>query len=128
MSDGDYVDLQLNGYRGIDFNADDLTADDLHRACELLRADGVAGALATVITDSLDRITARLAKIAAIRQSDSLVRELIWGVHIEGPFINESQGNVGAHPPEHVRPATIDAMKQLVDAAGGLTRIVTLAP
>ena len=128
MSQPGFVDLQLNGYRGVDFNSDDLTPDELHRACELLRADGVAGALATVITDSLDRMAARLAKIEAIRQRDPLVRDVIWGVHIEGPFINESPGYVGAHPPEHVLPASVEAMKRLLDAAGGLTRIVTLAP
>jgi N-acetylglucosamine-6-phosphate deacetylase len=128
MSEAIYVDLQLNGYRGIDFNRDDLAADEMHRACELLRADGVAGALATVITDSLDRMAERLAKITAIRRSDSLVSDVIWGVHIEGPFINESPGYVGAHPPEHVRPASVEAMKRLLDVADGLARIVTLAP
>jgi N-acetylglucosamine-6-phosphate deacetylase len=128
MSDGVYVDLQLNGYRGIDFNSDDLTADELHRACELLRSDGVAGVLATVITDSLDRMTERLVNVAAIRQTDQLVRDVIWGLHIEGPFINESLGYVGAHPPEHVQPASVEAMRRLLDSAGGLTRVVTLAP
>src|SRR5947209_4926091 len=123
-----YVDLQLNGYRGIDFNSDDLTPADLHRACKLLHADGVAGCLATVITDDLERMAARLATIATIRRSDPLVRELVWGVHIEGPFLNETPGFVGAHPPEHVRPASVEAMKRLLDAADGLTRIVTLAP
>jgi N-acetylglucosamine-6-phosphate deacetylase len=123
-----YIDLQLNGYRGIDFNSDELSAAALHEACELLRTDGVAGVLATVITDGLDRMTARLAKIAAIRGDDPLVRELIWGVHIEGPFLNETPGYVGAHPPEHVQPASVEAMKRLLDAADGLTRIVTLAP
>ena len=123
-----YIDLQLNGYKGIDFNSDELSAGALHEACELLRADGVAGVLATVITDSLDRMAARLAKIAAIRRDDLLVREVIWGVHIEGPFLNETPGYVGAHPPEHVRPASVEAMQRLLEAADGLTRLVTLAP
>jgi N-acetylglucosamine-6-phosphate deacetylase len=123
-----YIDLQLNGYKGIDFNSDELSVGALHEACELLRADGVAGVLATVITDSLDRMAARLAKIAAIRRDDLLVREVIWGVHIEGPFLNETPGYVGAHPPEHVRPASVEAMQRLLDAADGLTKIVTLAP
>jgi N-acetylglucosamine-6-phosphate deacetylase len=123
-----YIDLQLNGYKGIDFNSDELSAEALHGACELLRADGVAGVLATVITDALDRMAARLAKIAAIRRDDPLVREVICGVHIEGPFLNETPGYVGAHPPEHVRPASVEAVKQLLDAADGLTRLVTLAP
>jgi N-acetylglucosamine-6-phosphate deacetylase len=123
-----YIDLQLNGYKGIDFNSDELSAGALHEACELLRADGVAGVLATVITDALDRMAARLGKIAAIRSGDPLVREVIWGVHIEGPFLNETPGYVGAHPPEHVWPASIEAMQRLLDAADGLTRLVTLAP
>lgn len=127
MSPG-FVDLQLNGYKGIDFNSDELSAGALHETCELLRADGVAGVLATVITDSLDRMAARLAKIAAIRRDDPLVREMIWGVHIEGPFLNETPGFVGAHPPEYVRPASVEVMQRLVDAADGLTRLVTLAP
>ncbi len=127
-SDVKYVDLQLNGYRGIDFNSDDLTPAELHRACELLQADCVAGILATIITDDLSRMAARLAKIAASRRGDPLVREIVWGVHIEGPFLNETPGYVGAHPPEHVRPASIEAVERLLDAADGLTRIVTLAP
>jgi N-acetylglucosamine-6-phosphate deacetylase len=123
-----FFDLQLNGYKGTDFNSDELSAPALHEACESLRADGVAGVLATVITDALDRMAARLARIAAIRRDDTLVREVIWGVHIEGPFLNETPGYVGAHSPEHVRPASVEAVKRLLDAADGLTRLVTLAP
>ena len=57
-----YVDLQVNGYGGVDFNSDSLTAQSLRAACELLRDDGVAGILATIITDAIDRMTARLAQ------------------------------------------------------------------
>jgi N-acetylglucosamine-6-phosphate deacetylase len=125
---GPYIDLQLNGYRGIDFNSDELSAAALHRACELLQADGVSGVLATIITDDLDRMVARLAKLSAIRRGDPLVREIVWGLHIEGPFLNETTGYVGAHPPEHVLPASVEGMQRLLDAGDGLTRIVTLAP
>ena len=45
-----YFDLQVNGYGGVDFNADGLTAGQLHLACEKLAADGVGGILATIIT------------------------------------------------------------------------------
>ena len=45
-----YVDLQVNGYADIDFNADRLAAEDVLRVCQRLRDDGVAGILATVIT------------------------------------------------------------------------------
>ena len=123
-----FVDLQVNGYAGVDFNQDDLSAADLHQACELLREDGVAGVLATIITDELPRMTARLNRIAAICRQDPLVREVVWGIHIEGPFINEIAGYVGAHPPRAVRPADLDSAKRLLEAADGLTRLVTLAP
>jgi N-acetylglucosamine-6-phosphate deacetylase len=53
---------------------------------------------------------------------------MIWGVHIEGPFLSAEPGYIGAHPAAHARPADVDLMKRLLDAAGGLTRIVTLAP
>ena len=129
ISDGtSYFDLQLNGYKGVDFNSDALTADGLHEACTLLRADGVGGVLVTVITDSLECMTSRLAKIAAIHGHDPLVREIVRGVHIEGPFLNETPGFVGAHPAEQVRPASVEAAEQLLEAADGLTRLVTLAP
>ncbi len=124
----EYVDLQVNGYAGVDFNQDDLSEDALHRTCEYLREDGVAGILATIITDEIPRMSARLARIAALREKDVLVRDVIWGFHIEGPFLNETPGYAGAHPVQAMRPADPDAMKQLLDAAEGLTRLVTLAP
>ena len=58
----------------------------------------------------------------------ALVREVIAGLHIEGPFINERDGYVGAHPRDCVVPASLEGMKELLEAAGGLTKLVTLAP
>ena len=123
-----YFDLQVNGYVGVDFNQDDLTAEDLHRACRQMRDDGVAGCLATIITEKIDIMAHRLTRLVALREEDELVRSVIAGLHIEGPFINEQPGYRGAHPPDAITPADADAMKRLLDAAGGLARIVTLAP
>jgi N-acetylglucosamine-6-phosphate deacetylase len=127
-SQGKYFDVQVNGYAGIDFNQDDLTAEDFHTACEKLRDDGVEAILATVITDEMDAMTRRLARLSQLREKDALGQEVIYGIHIEGPFISEVLGYVGAHPAHAVLPATIDGMQRLLDAAGGLTQIVTLAP
>lgn len=121
-------DLQVNGYAGVDFNKDDLTPDELHHACERLRADGGGGILATIITEDVGRMTRRLANLIQHRERDELAREMIPGIHIEGPFLNETPGYCGAHPPDAIRPADVDEMKRLLDAAGGLTRVVTLAP
>ena len=123
-----FFDLQVNGYGGVDFNQDDLRAEDLHVACERLAADGVEGILATIITESLDKMCGRLRRLVELREQDALAKRIIAGLHIEGPFINETDGYRGAHPLDAVRPANVDEMLRLLDAASGLARIVTLAP
>lgn len=123
-----FIDLQLNGCYGVDFNDDDLRDEQLHTACERLQADSVAGVLATIVTDDIQRMSNRLTRLATLRQTDPLAGRIIHGVHVEGPFINPAPGYVGAHPPQHVRPANLDDMKRLLDAADGLVRLVTLAP
>ena len=122
------IDLQVNGYAGVDFNADDVGVEDFRHACEAMRHDGVDRILATVITDSVERLEHRIHNIVTARDEDALVKEVVWGVHIEGPFLNPTPGYIGAHPEEHAVPADADSMKRLLDAAAGLTRIVTLAP
>ncbi len=121
-------DIQVNGYGGVDFNCDDLSAEALHQACVKLRDDGVSGILATIITEKLPVMAQRLARLVELRQQDELIKEMISGFHIEGPFISPTDGYRGAHPKDAVCPATVDEMKLLLDAAGGLTRLVTLAP
>jgi N-acetylglucosamine-6-phosphate deacetylase len=123
-----YVDLQVNGYADIDFNADELNAETVAAVCRRLRDDGVAGILATVITADVDAMCRRLANICRVRDADRAIADVIWGVHIEGPFLNEGAGFIGAHPIDSAQPANVTIMQRLLDAAGGLTRIVTLAP
>ena len=123
-----YFDLQVNGYAGVDFNQDDLPAEAMHGACQQLQEDGVAGILATIITDDAKPMQRRLARIAQLREQDALVRELIAGIHIEGPFMSVEPGYVGAHPLDAVLPADVGVAEAMLEAAGGLTRIFTLAP
>ena len=123
-----YIDLQCNGYFGINLNQDALTADDLHAFCQALRDHAVEHVLATFITEHLETMCARLRQLAELRAADPLARQVIAGVHIEGPFVSATDGFRGAHPADAVQPATPEAMRQLLDAADGLTRLVTLAP
>ncbi len=123
-----FFDLQVNGYDGVDFNSDVLCPDEVASACRRLKADGVGGILATIITDDVDSMCRRLSSVCRARDANNETREMICGIHIEGPFINAETGYVGAHPANEVRPADPETMKRLLDAAEGLTRIVTLAP
>ena len=123
-----YFDLQVNGYGGVDFNQDDLSPDGLHKACEKLALDGVRGILATIITEKLDTMCNRIARIAELRERDELAQTIVAGIHIEGPFISEASGYRGAHPRDAVIAADVDSAAMLVSAGRGLVRLMTLAP
>lgn len=121
-------DLQVNGYAGTDFCSADLTAEQLHHACQALWDDGADGILVTLITDALDALENKLRNLVRLREADELARNLVVGFHVEGPFLNPTPGFIGAHEPLHVQPATKEAADRLLDAGGGLVKLVTLAP
>ena len=122
------LDLQLNGYRGLDFGADDLTPARLAGICRAYRADGGGRFLATVITDSLPALERRIGALADAIERDAEIRDTVAGIHVEGPFISAERGYVGAHPPQHASEATPNAMERLLAAGRGHVRMVTLAP
>jgi N-acetylglucosamine-6-phosphate deacetylase len=105
-----------------------MTIEEMRHACEALEGDGISGILATMITDSVDALAARLEKMVRFRQEDSLIREMVKGFHVEGPFISPETGYVGAHPAKWVRPANVEDAARLLEAGGGLVRLMTLAP
>lgn len=123
-----FFDIQINGYGGVDFNQDDLSPDQLEAACQRLQKDGVAQILATIITDSMSAMQRRLRNLVTARARSPVAGEIIAGIHIEGPFLSPEDGYRGAHPADAICPADEEKMRQLLDAAGGLTRLVTLAP
>ena len=123
-----YFDIQVNGYGGVDYNQDDLSAEDLHRSCERLRADGVDGILATFVTEMPDKMAARIRRLVSLREADPLVREIVAGIHVEGPFITPRDGYRGAHPADAIIPADESIAARLIEAGQGLVRILTLAP
>jgi len=123
-----FFDLQVNGYGGTDFCSDHMQAEAFHSACESLAGDGIESFLATIITDSVDGLTGKLERMVKFRAEDPLIEKMVRGFHVEGPFISPLEGYVGAHPASEVRPANIEDAKRLIDAGGGLIRLITLAP
>jgi N-acetylglucosamine-6-phosphate deacetylase len=115
-------DLQVNGFAGIDFNAADLTTDRVSAALQRMLATGVTRCLPTLITSSFDRFA------ASARVLSRMSSAAIAGIHMEGPYISPEDGARGAHPREHVRPASIDDFNRRQDASDGRVALVTLAP
>ena len=123
-----FYDIQVNGYAGVDFNQNNLSAKDFHKACVQLKDDGVKGILATIITADFVDMKTRLNNIVRYQNEDPLINEVVNGIHIEGPFLNSEQGFRGAHPGESIIEGDLELMAELLEAAGGTTKIVTLAP
>ncbi len=123
-----YVDLQVNGYVGVDFNDPQTTVTGLKKAAEAMRADGVLCALPTVITGAPDAMCRCISNIRQAIEGDRLVAEVFQGIHIEGPFLSPVDGFIGAHPREHACGQDLAVLQRLCDAGGELTKLVTLAP
>lgn len=123
-----FVDLQVNGYGGVDFNSDTLTEEELATACQQMSNDGVDRILATIITAPLEKMLSRIGQIVRLIESNPTIARMVAGLHIEGPFLNPAEGYVGAHPPESTIPATVDIADRLVGACAGHARMLTLAP
>ncbi len=121
------IDLQVNGFAGVDYNSPEISLDDIARSIRAQHATGVTRFLPTVITGSPQRMTGALRNLARAR------RELpegasIAGFHVEGPFISPDDGPRGAHPRSAVRPPDREEFLRLQDAAEGAIRLFTLAP
>jgi N-acetylglucosamine-6-phosphate deacetylase len=122
------IDLQVNGFGGIDLNSGRLTPDEVLALTEKMLGLGVTTFLPTLITASEPAILAGLKAIAEARQRYPVVRHVVPFVHVEGPSISPADGPRGAHPAEHVRAPSLDEFERWQQACGGLVGMVTLAP
>jgi N-acetylglucosamine-6-phosphate deacetylase len=123
-----FVDLQVNGYRGCDLNADDLNIDTIRSIARSLLSTGVTAFAPTLITASMQKLLRNLKVIADARRSDPLLHHIIPFVHVEGPHIDGTDGPRGAHPVEHVRPPDISEFRRWQEVSGDLVGLVTLSP
>ncbi len=122
------VDLQINGYAGVDFQRDDVTLEELHAATSALRRDGCAHFLLTLITDEWPRLLARLQRFRKLRARSAKLGTAIIGWHIEGPFLSEKPGFHGAHRPALMCDPTPQHMDELRAATGDDRVLLTMAP
>ena len=94
------IDLQVNGYAGVDFNDEAITADALDHALHAMLTAGVTACLPTVITAPAAVLEARLRTLDEAVARSRLGPLMVPGYHVEGPFLNPAPGFCGCHPPE----------------------------
>jgi len=117
-----FVDLQVNGFVGVDFTDRALTTDGVLKAVAAIEKTGVTRFLPTLITCSLETFA------ASARTVVRTTHPAIVGIHMEGPYISPEDGPRGAHLREFVRDASVDDFRRRQDAAEGRIVIVTVAP
>ena len=118
-----FVDLQVNGFGGVDFNGPALAAAQAEDALDRMRATGVTRCLPTLITSSFDRF----------RRTSASDRELdhpaVAGIHMEGPYLSPEDGparraSARPHRPAPASRISVGARMPRQD----VIRLVTLAP
>ena len=122
-----WIDLQVNGYAGVNFNADGLTEEAVLAVTERLEADGTAGYMPTFVTLDPELLIRSARTIVAARKKYAVCERNILGFFFEGPFISDKPGAVGAHAPEWVQKPSIELFNRFQDASEGLIRMVNVA-
>ncbi len=122
------VDLQVNGFAGVDYNTPGLTPEQLNASLEAMLATGVTTCLPTVITATEAHFLACFSALEHARQASPLAQAMIAGYHLEGPFLSPLPGYCGCHPANAMCATDPDLFARVQEAAGGNIRLVTVAP
>ena len=96
------IDIQINGFLGVDFSDQGLTINDLHKATKALWKVGVTTFLPTVITNGQRNLRNSFSILSGALE-DAEIGLSIPGFHLEGPYISPVQGFRGAHLEKYIR-------------------------
>ena len=114
-----FVDIHCHGGNGAAF---DNGADAIRTALSAHRASGTTRSVISLVSGDHASLVDSLSTIAELAASDPLV----LGSHLEGPFLHQSFK--GAHSPAVLRNPTTAEIDDLLAAANGTLRQITIAP
>ena len=121
------IDMQINGYLGVDFSEQNLTPQRIREAMAGLYQEGVTSFLPTIITNHPDSLLHSVKLLAAALHEKDIGLS-VPGFHLEGPYISPLPGYRGAHLEKYIRPPDWNEFSALQEAAGHGIRLITLAP
>jgi N-acetylglucosamine-6-phosphate deacetylase len=121
------IDIQINGYMGVDFSDTTLKLEDLRKATRSLRKVGVTTFLPTVVANSRAHMKKSFQLLSEMLKDEEIGLS-IPGFHLEGPYLSPVQGYRGAHLEKNIRLPDWEEFSELKDAAQNKIKIITLAP
>ncbi len=121
-----FIDTHFHGSGGDDVMANG--AEGIRRISRALMKFGTTGFLATTIAARHSELMKAVKDTIAAETAAAGTQEgaEILGLHIEGPYINLKFK--GAQPVEGIRDPNFDECRELLSAAAGRIKIMTMAP
>lgn len=121
------IDIQINGYMGVDFADQELTMEKIRTATSALWKEGVTSFLPTLITADQESLKHSFAILSGALE-DEKAGVSIPGFHLEGPYISPKAGFRGAHLEKYIREPDWEKFLELQEAAGNSIKLITVAP
>ena len=121
------IDIQINGYMGVDFSGPDLTVEEIKKATKALWKVGVTSYFPTIITSDFSRMKKNFTILSKAKEDPEIGGSLA-GFHLEGPYISPVDGFRGAHLEKYTRKPNWQEFLILQKAAKNNIRLITVAP
>ena len=120
------IDIQVNGYMGIDLTKPDLTVDECYKVEEMLAEDGVTRWCPTLVTDTPETLLNSCKVIDQAIKEGAMTRAEC--IHFEAVFISPKDGFRGVHMKDCIKPPSIELFEKFQKASGDRIGYVTIAP
>lgn len=118
-----YVDLHMHGGGGYDVTA---SIDSMRGAVAFHRRHGTTRTLVSLVAAPPARLRERLGWVLELTGPGTTAAGGVLGAHLEGPFL--SSARCGAQNPQYLLAPDQALLAELIGAAHGCVRCVTVAP
>lgn len=121
------IDIQINGFMGVDFAGQELSTENIRKAVKALWEHGITTFLPTLITADHEHLMKSFATFAKALNDPEIARS-VPGLHLEGPYISPEPGFRGAHLEKYIRKPDWKEFQEFQKASGNHIKLITMAP
>jgi len=123
-----FVDIQINGYKGFDFNKVPLSGEEWKVVSQHLLEIGVTTFYPTIITNTVKQLSEIFKENMKVLKDMDMLNNVIGGFHLEGPYLSLQDGPRGAHNKKHIKKPDWEEFCNLQENAEGQIKLITLSP